>query len=222
MSAVTTIRIRRGIALSIGVGTIAVSGLALWGAHRGGSDTSSAAVQNASPTVTHVDNNKGVIPGYQNLTEDQILDRSMSVGGMRGMVRGSTGAAVAHLIHDRLHPSGIVVTDYPFLVQAFYGRGSAPYALGTSIVLRIPGGTVPDASGRPEQTTVEDAPSLAMAAEYFVAVRDQGEQLGGSSASVLVATDVSDVYPVHDGSVTGEGSLASWSESIDRFVAHFH
>lgn len=83
-------------------------------------------------------------PSLVSLTPDQTLDRSLSLPGIRGVLRGRIGLTptVYYLSAQASANGGTIVTDFPLLVEGFYGHGTSPYAHGLTITLRIPGGTL--------------------------------------------------------------------------------
>jgi hypothetical protein len=176
----------------------------------------------SAPAVTaeiHAD--YGALPGYAGLSIDQILDRSMSLPGMKGVVLGAVSAPNVHVIDQSSTIRGLAVTDFVFTVSGFVGRGPTPYVVGSQIVLRIPGGEYSDGTGTKVAVTAENAPIVSAGNTYFIAVRDQGTWLGGNTKTILLATDPSDVFPVVGATVKGEGPWSTFAEPITSFEAHF-
>lgn len=157
-----------------------------------------------------------MLPGYQNLTTDQKLDRALSLPGMRGIVRGATASPTVHAVPEKGFPSGEIVTDYPFRVRGFIGSLPSPFAIGATISLRVPGGSIAGVT-----STEEGSPLVAPGEELYVFVRDQGSIAGGNTSAILVASSTYDVFEVRNGIVHGEGDWARFSETRSAFERHF-
>lgn len=145
--------------------------------------------QPAGPRPTqgvHTDSSKGLLPGYDGLTSAQKLDRALSLPGMRGVVRGVTG----------LPPS--------------------PYPVGSTITLRVGGGTLGATT-----EVVADAPSVEPGQYLFVSVHGQGNNFGGNTPAVLVASDKADVLQVASGVVHWHGVDDQFAEPVATFRQHF-
>lgn len=165
---------------------------------------------------THADG--ALLPGFANLSPDQLLDRSLTLPGMRGIVRGHVEATIS--MHNLTIPASDqqnLVTDFAFLVEAYYGHGSPPYPLGSTISLRVPGGAIGNII-----SVTENAPTVTPGMEIFVFVRDQGTVAGGNTSTVLVASSTADVLRVVGDKVVGQGSFAAVAESLPQFLTHFN
>jgi hypothetical protein len=152
------------------------------------------------------------IPGYENLTPAQKLDRSLSLPGMHGIVRGRVGNGTAVRL-----PNGEIDTDFQFTVTDARPTTRAPERVGTTLTLRVPGGCLPLGMC----AGVEDAPQVAAGDDIFVFVHDQGILLGGNTATRLVASQSDDVFTVRGNVVYGQGSFAGYTEPANVFLAHF-
>jgi len=162
---------------------------------------------------------KGIVtPG---LTRDQVLDRSLSAPGVRGIVRGVVGSAtVVRLPDPDSVKNDLLATNFSFQVESFLGKGPSPYPPGARITLRVPGGTLGG------QTFVEeDGPRVHPGQELYVFVIDLAPvyttRWGQNSNSVLVAVDNGDVFEVVNGVVRGQGLNANLAEPVATFESHF-
>lgn len=161
----------------------------------------------------HSDN--GGVSSYRALTVDQKLDRALSLPGIRGLGQGRVGAPVSHVLQTSSGPA-VTVTDYPMIVVDWLGPTPAPYSVGATITLRIPGGTVGNL-----RMTVDGAPIVQSGEEVFVFVRNQGTIAGGSGPTTLVASDGTDVFQMVSGRVKGQGRYKGLVESLSSFKRHF-
>lgn len=145
---------------------------------------------------------------------DQALDQSLSLPGVRGVLRGVAGAPSSRQI--TVAGRATVVTDYPFVVHGYVGHSGTPYPVGATIILRVPGGT----NGR-MRTVVADAPRVTSGMDLFVFVRDQGTLAGGNTTQVLVASSPYDVLEVRGGVVRGQKQWSRFAEPVQTFERHF-
>lgn len=172
-----------------------------------------------SQQVTAVSSSKGVL--NPSLSPDQALDLKISQAGVHGIVHGTVGAASAvSLPNPDSSRSNLVATNFPFQVRASLGTGPAPFATGTTITLRIPGGTLGTQS-----TQAEDAPQVASGDELYVFVRDVAPYFatrwGQNTGNLLVVVNADDVFQVRGGIVHGEGTNAALAEPVAVFEQHF-
>jgi hypothetical protein len=156
-----------------------------------------------------------VLPGYEQLSPAQMLDRSMSLPGMHGIVRGVVGRGTVTQLSD-----GETVTDFALTITDARPTAGPPERVGAKLTLRVFGGCMP-AAGRTLCAGSPDAPQVATGDDVFVFVRDQGSQLGGNTNSRLVASSSADVLTVRGGLVQGQGEWAGYSEPVDSFLRHF-
>ena len=163
--------------------------------------------------------NGGRGPG---VTSPAQLDGSLSVPGITGIIEGWTSDQTSHMLTAPAgYRYGEIVTDFHLRVDGFHGHSVSPYALGDTILLRIPGGTVV-ASGHSLSMAGESAPEVKVGQHIFVFVRDQGKIAGGNAPGILVASDHTDVFSVGaDGLVHGQGGWARIAEPLDVFRKHF-
>jgi hypothetical protein len=161
-----------------------------------------AADRSPRPVVVGSDASTGIASWASNLTPDQLLDRSLSDPATHGVMRGVTGAPKAVELPNPGHqPDSVIATDFPFTVQAFFGREASPYAIGSTIALRIPGGAAGNI-----RMTAEDAPQIQAGEHLYVFVRDLGPLFEGlwgrNSSNLLVANTADDVYSLSTGLVS--------------------
>lgn len=157
-----------------------------------------------------------VLPPYRGLSPSQMLERSMQVPGVMGVVRGTTGVPTVDTVPGIGGRGTALVTDIPFAVTEVDGRPQMPYRVGTTIVLRVPGGR------RGNVVDVyEGAPQVRANQDLFVFVRDQGVTGGGNTPSRIVASAPSDVLTVHDGMVVGGRGWPGVEEPLSTFRSHF-
>lgn len=166
--------------------------------------------------LQQTDNLKSIRPDYAGLSVDQQLDRSLTLPGIHGVLRGTTSSPIARTLSITSDGFSQIVTEFPFKVVGFLGPGTSPYPVGTTITLRIPGGTVGNI-----RSIVEDVPSIRPNADIFVFVRDHGTYLGGNTGVILIATDDTDLFTVRNGIVSGQGKWKQLSESLAAFEKHF-
>ncbi len=159
-------------------------------------------------------------PDAKNLTPPQRLDRIKTLPGPRGFLLGTVAGQpnvhrVAGIAPDpSLEP---IVTDYPFQVMEFIGVGRSPYPLGSTITVRVLGGTLNGVAMKTE----EDVPTLVTGHQYLVSVRGQAQIAGGSSATVQVISIAGDVWDVDNGAVRGGAEWAGIAEDLPTFRRHF-
>jgi hypothetical protein len=169
----------------------------------------------ASSSTVH--SNTVVNPKVAGLSKDQVLQQLIAPPQVRGFVWGVLGESskvVAITLPGDQRAS--LFTDYPLRVLNFVGPGQAPYLVGSTITVRVPGGTTSS-----ERVTFEDAPQVAAGDTVFVLDRDQGQLGGGNTATVLVASRGSDVFELRNGYVVGQGDFSGLSEPLAVFLAHF-
>lgn len=120
-----------------------------------------------------------------------------TLGYLKGMVVGE-GKTVEALYGANVVP----FTDFPYLVQAYLGpiTAKAPYGIGSTITLRVPGAA--DATDWLDST----APVVRNGMNLYVLVRDQGDIGGGNSKErVVVSIRGSDVFAIlDDGTISNE------------------
>jgi len=163
--------------------------------------------------------------GVATLTVAERLGRSAAQPGVRGLVRGTTGvpSVSTPAARDR---GGSPAQDFPFTVAAFLGAGQPPYAVGSTIAVRIPvtSGVVSTASaGTPAlHFSISDVypPSIAPRQDLYVFVRDQGQYLGGNAPDRVVASSPTDVFTVEGDVVRGQGQWAGYAEPRAAFERH--
>jgi hypothetical protein len=177
--------------------------------------SASQRARGAGSVITHVHFSQGGDPSYSGLTVAQQLDRALAVPGIVGLVEGTVGVPITHVVSDSIGPT-VVMTDFRFAVAGFLGHSESPYATGSTIVLRVPGGI----SGK-LVTIVEGAPTVGAGDHLFVFVRNQGMIGGGNTSTRLVASNTADVFVVIAGKVHGQGTWATLSEPIAAFKLHF-
>lgn len=153
--------------------------------------------------------NYGADPAYAQLTVAQQLDRALSIAGIQGVVEGIAGPQHTSTV------DAVLYTDSSFRILAYYSRGSSLYRPGATIDLRVPGGSDATTTFR-----FEGAPIVTPGAHLFVFVVDQGTVGGGNTGSTLIASHTADVLELKDGSVRGQGSWASYSDTPDGFLGH--
>ncbi len=155
-------------------------------------------------------------PQIASLSVDQRLDRDLSLPDVHGVLRGTTGVPIVRSVQQGHTSTTVLVTDYPFVVKKLFAHATLPYAIGDSIFLRVPGGSL---GGR--VTEMEGAPKVAALQDLFVFVRDQGEVAGGNNETTVVLSGVGGVFTVVGDLVRGQGQLAGFSESVPMFEQHF-
>jgi len=159
-----------------------------------------------------------VDPTVNGLTIDQKIDRSLTLPGIKGVLRGAvTGDPTTHTV-----PKGggsrftWTVVDFPFRVTAFLGPVEAPYPIGVAITLRIVDLSEDVNAGQSGQTF-----GVAAGDDLFVYVRNQGVIGGGNTGTILVASQAYDVFTLRNGVVYGKGEWASFAEPLATFEKHF-
>lgn len=165
----------------------------------------------------HVDALLGANPAYAGLTPDQTLDKSGHEPWFRGMLRGRTGAATVHKLPLGVGNFADIVTDVTFTVEEFVGPGDPPCRIGSTIVLRLPGGSI----GK-DTVTYEDAPTvIGPKTDLYVALRDHGVFLGGDTNGAVIVSSDADVFEVRNGMVAGRGPFGGLNEPVAVFEQHF-
>lgn len=199
-----------GIAVGGIAATLAVAALA----H---STSTAIAHGQGSGQVVQVHSDLSVVSGFGGLNPDQRLDKSLALPGMKGVLLGNIGAAESvQPVTDPARPEHqALVTDHTFTIERYFGHQPAPYSVGTTITLRVPGGFLNNVT-----EVVDDAPSITPG-EAFVFVRDQGSIAGGNTATVIVAASTADVFEVSSGAVLGQGYFSHFSEPVAAFIGHF-
>lgn len=202
------------VALSTAV--VAATIVASSGARRTASDGPGPRYAPAVYQSSHAD--KGIVPGFEHLTPDQRLDRTLSLPGTFAVVGGHVGSARSIRVPDMTFPAGTRATEFSFTVTDIYSHvTTSPYRTGETISLRVPGGS--DSSGT---TVAEDAPVVTPNGDIFVVVRDQGVIVGGNTDRVLVASLQEDVFTVTGADdVVGQGTFSGLVEPVRSFIAHF-
>lgn len=171
----------------------------------------------ASPAPVRIDgggvDDRAPVAGTEGLTKAQLLDRSLSYEGARGVVAGEVRSAG---VPAELPPRGQgdvntrAVVHYDFLVTGVHGAAVAPYRIGSTITIRVPApGPSPD----------NDVPAFAKGQRLLVWATDQPATglLGASSESVLPLPDATYVAVVDGGTVRWLG----YEEPLPVFLAHF-
>ncbi len=211
---------RRYLLSVLAVGLAAVAGICVAAfllARQSGTPVRSSAGVSAATRVVHVGALKGFNPAYAGLSPDQMLDKSATEPYIHGVIRGITGPATVRELPTK--PDGVVknlVTDFSFTVRGFVGPGTSSYPIGSVIILRTPGGTQGNLT-----VTYEDGPSVTTDQDVYIILRDQGQSLGGSTSTVLVASDEDDVFTVQNGTVHGQGGFGQLVEPAATFEVHF-
>lgn len=169
------------------------------------------------PLESRVQADQSVVdPSYEGLSHAQKLDRVLTLPGRRGFVRGTTGTPVVLELPGSQLGLEEIMTDFPFTVHEYMGRGESPYAVGSVISLRVPGGQRADRS-----MVWEGAPNVRAGQELIVDVRDQGQIAGGNAPARQVVSSTADVFEVRGGTVIGEGAWAGLSEPLATIRDHF-
>lgn len=163
---------------------------------------------------TTVDAVRAVDPSVAALNPDAKLDRSLSLPGMRGVLRGVVGTQTT----QQVLPSGVNVTLSDFTVDSGYGFAPAApaYTSGQHIQIAIPGG---DLAG--STTTVEDAPTLRAGQQVFIFVQSNagGQLFSGLPAVAVLLRDKSSVATVD--STRGIVHWEDLTEATSTFTQHF-
>jgi hypothetical protein len=148
---------------------------------------------------------------------DAALDAMAHNTGFHGFVHGKVLGLPASRSTKSFGSSRLaVISDYPLLVNGFEGKGSSPYTLGSTVVLRVPGGAT-----ETRTVTAEDAPRFSAGEEIFALVRDQGAIAGGNQPTVLVESLTDDIFIVQGGIVFGQNDWHDVHEPLATFEAHF-
>jgi len=168
------------------------------------------------PLQASTHNDVGVEPAYRGLTAAQKLDRVLTLPGRRGFMKGVVGSATTQQLPDMRPDMSVIVTDFAFRVDDFVGRGVPPYQRGSTITLRVPGGTVGAIT-----SSVEDVPALHSGQILYVDMRDQGEVAGGNTPRVQVVSSAADAFEVRGGIVVGHGAWEGFAEDEATFGRHF-
>jgi hypothetical protein len=177
-----------------------------------GVDVQERVVDGRQEVVSSFDMSYGWLKAQAALTIDQRLDRSLSVPGVLGILRGTTGTPRISTIAAAGPFQGAIVTDYPFTIAGGFGSALTKYPVGTVVSLRVLGGTIGD-----QTSVVSNSPKVSAGKEYYVWVRDQGVIAGGNTSSVIVVSTPYSVHEIRDGVVYGVG----YSEPLATFEQHF-
>jgi len=175
-----------------------------------------AACGGAPPHGRHttVDSVRAVDPRIAASSPDAKLDRSLSLPGMRGVLRGVVGRQTSL----QMLPSGVSVTLSDFIVDSSYGFAAAApaYTSGQHIQIAVPGG---DLAGR--TTTVEDAPTLHAGEQVFIFVQGNagGQLFDGLPAATVLLRDKSSLATVD--STTDAVHWEDLTEPTSTFTRHF-
>jgi hypothetical protein len=180
-----------------------------------GCSATTAAAPKAEQRVVHVHNVlSGVDPGLSNSDLlNSLIGPPHVLGFVKGVVTGPGSSVEVQMNHS------VAFTDFPLRVTGFVGPVPSPYAKGSSITLRVPGGSMAGTM------YIEDgAPSVVPGQTLYVLYRNQGKFGGGNSAGRIVASIAGqDVFYDNAGTVSGQGRFRpeAWSEPEAVFEAHF-
>jgi len=172
----------------------------------------------APKQVVHIRRATSVVD--PSLTNDQVLSKLVGPPFVLGFVKGViVGQGVSAAVQRTPQTRPVTYTDFPLKVIAFVGPEASPYAIGSTITLRVPGGTSGDT------VYVDDAaPTVTNGQVVYVLDRNQGDIGGGNTPDRLVASLAGqDVFYDNAGTVSGQGRFdrSRWSESEAAFEAHF-
>jgi hypothetical protein len=195
-----------------------VMAVAVVGVAGGCSHKSTSATAPTQRQVVHI--HRSVNSPDPSLTNDQVLSSLVGPPYVLGFVKGViTGQGVSVEVRRTPQAKGVAYTDFPLKVVAFIGPAVSPYAIGSTIALRVPGGTSGDT------ITIDDAaPTVTNGQLVYILDRNQGDIGGGNTADRIVASLAGqDVFYDNAGIVTGQGRFSrdKWSQSEAAFEAHF-
>jgi hypothetical protein len=171
---------------------------------------------------THADG--GVPPEYQGKTRDQLLDLSLTSMGYLGAVNGvivGQPKLVTVTQGSGPRPGQAPYSDYQLLVKGFVGRGSAPYATGATITLRLPAASATGPNGEtvlnPDAASV---PTLTPGDEVYAMYHPHPGILGGGHTATRMVPNVGGMFVLHSGVVVAADGTG-FAEALPVFLKHF-
>lgn len=165
---------------------------------------------------TIVDSAGGAPPSGWPTTATGVLDKSLSLPGMRGALSVHvTSAGSSHEVPDG--GGTTVVTDYRARVTGLFGSPSHPFHTNAEIVLRLPGGTTAT-----KTVDVEEIPRLTKDHDFLVWIYDAPATAGSGpdQAGVVRLINSGYVAPVARGIVTINGHTLSLTDAEAHLTRH--
>lgn len=181
-----------------------------------GQSAQASAAATIPPVQASTHDDIGVDRASRGLTAAQKLDRALALPGRRGFMKGVVGSATSQQLPNSRPDMPVIVTDFAFRVDEFLGRGVSPYETGSTITLRVPGGTAGGIT-----SAVEDAPVVYRGETLYVDVRDQGQIAGGNTPTIQVVSSTADAFEVRGGIVVGHKAWEGFAEDEATFRRHF-